>query len=149
LAPILVVGGASPEREAIARAFHRDSCFHDRPFLGLDCSYDGRTLERALTCWLTPTSRPSTVNPLEAVAGGMLFLDNLECLPEATQRQLLLLSRRLCEESDAPVPRLPRRLAVGSRWHVPSRYGRRVIPELLDAVDKIRVKAGGDGSVVT
>jgi len=140
LAPILVVGGRGVGREAVARAFHQESPLRGMPFLALDCRYDTATLERALECWMMPTSRPGVFNPLSGVAGGMLFLDQLECLPSATQQQLLLVSRRMGAEGDGDGLCLPRRLAAGSRWYVPSTYGRRLLPELLDAVDKIRVE---------
>ncbi len=146
LAPILIVGGRGAEREAVARAFHQESPLTGFPFLAMDCHYDARTLERALDCWLLPASHPKVFNPLVGVEGGMLFLDRLECLPPVTQQRVLLLLRRVGDEADAAGTSLPRRLAAGSRWYVPSNYGRRLDAELLDALDKIRVEVEGDGA---
>jgi len=137
-----VTGGTGAEREAMVRAFHRASPLGDRPFLALDGRHDAVLLQRALRFWLHPACGGGGLNPLSAAEGGTLFLDRLERLSVPTQRQLLLLVRRLQWGDKAAAGSMPGRLAAGSAVDLDGALGAGVIADLLDCLDKIRVRAG-------
>jgi DNA-binding NtrC family response regulator len=79
----------------------------------------------------------------------VLFLDRLESLSAPCQRQLLLLIQCIRRGDESVPGTMPGRLAAGSEWDLDGKARGRVIPDLLDCLDKIRIRVGkhrgGDG----
>ena len=75
--PVLLVGGPRGLRESVARLIHEQGPTRDGKFLVVNCS---SMLPDANPPWFA-----TVVEPLR----GTLFLDSLERLPLASQRQLL------------------------------------------------------------
>jgi DNA-binding NtrC family response regulator len=76
---VLVVGERGTGRESVARAVHGQSSRRDRPFVKVDCV----TADTALPSFAAAP-----------VAGSTVYLDDMNELPAASQRQLLELLRQ-------------------------------------------------------
>jgi len=140
LSNILVVGGASAERSAIAGALHRDSRLHGRPFCVTHAgAYEG-LLRLSLLSWLGHSAN----DPPLACERGTLFVDDVSGLPEDIQHLLLALARRLDGVPGAArTGPGPSRLAAGCREEPLADVARgRLLPELHDCLDKLAVRLG-------
>ncbi len=90
---VLVTGETGTGKELVARAIHRSSSHHDAPFVAHNCAltppdlfesqYFGH-LRGAFT-----SAEGNRIGLLTEADGGILFLDELECLSPAQQAKLL------------------------------------------------------------
>lgn len=137
----MVVGGTADRRDQVARAFHRESPLHDGPFVNVDCGQEEERLRSALQGWLEPGAAAEP-NPYRAAERGTLYLDQVERLSADSQRLLLVLARRLgggpITGGDAPCAG---RLVTGNPNGLAEAVAAgRFMPELLDALDRVRVQ---------
>lgn len=137
LSNILVVGGASAERAAIAGALHRDSRLRGNPFCVTGAGrYEG-LLRRSLLSWLGhDASEPPLV-----CERGTLFVDDVCALPADVQQQLLALACRLDGvAAEARIGPGPSRLAAGSFEEPVDQVAcGRLLAALHDSLDKMTI----------
>ena len=118
---VLVLGERGTGRESVARAVHGQSSRRDRPFVKVECS----TVEPSLPSLATALAPGSTV-----------YLDEMNELPAAGQRQLLEIVRQR-EGADAAdlrfvggvAPRVDDRVARGD-----------LRPDLIEAIGVVRIE---------
>lgn len=135
LATLMVIGGQTDDRRAVALAFHRAGPLRRGPFVFTDCGRDESRLREAFQACLT--SAETGPNLVLAAWGGTLHLDSIAALSSESQRLLLCLLDRTRGEHDA----WPLRLGVGGREDlVEAVNAGRFLPALYDGLDKIRVE---------
>jgi DNA-binding NtrC family response regulator len=140
--PVLIVGGTSEERQAVAFAFHRMMRAGRGLFVSLDARFCERALRRSLSARLCVgcVARPDL---LRASRGGLLFVDWITAISLETQRLLLAFIHSLGREPDPPSRPWAGRLAVGSEDDpaIAVENGS-MLRSLHDALDMIRVPLG-------
>lgn len=140
-ANVVVRGGSESDRIEAVRALHDTSPLSREPFCAAHGARDHERLVRALNHWLGHEDGPS---PLECT-GGTLYVDDPGSLSLLAQRLLIDHSDRVegGKVIGLPFPG-PVRLAVGAsrdlRRDVASG---RLLPALLDTLDKFRIRLGG------
>ena len=139
LTSLLVIGGQAVDRRAVAYSFHRESPMKQGPFIALDCRFDESRLRPALQAVLTDTAPDPGPDPVRAAWCGTLFLDNVEALPDDTQRLLLCFAQHTLGGSVAESGGWPVRIAAGAREGTATAFPSVFLPELYDEIDKIRV----------
>jgi DNA-binding NtrC family response regulator len=138
---LLVLGGSEAARHEVVRAFHDAGLARRGQFVTLHCAREGAGLRRALQLWLL--SDGAGANPLAASADGTLYLEAVHALDDATQRQLLALTRRMAAAGADGREALPLRLAVGDAGDLAAAVERRRFSAaLFDCLDKIHVDLG-------
>jgi DNA-binding NtrC family response regulator len=138
---LLVLGGSPGQREAMVRAFHRNSLVRGRPLVLVDCGRHEADLDVALRMWLAiPCETPIASNPLRECDHGTLFLEAVGRLSTATQRLLLMLALQIGrDEPEALMAPGPYRLAAGDGHELLEAVARGEFSgALFDALDKVR-----------
>jgi len=138
LANLLVTGGQAEHRRAVALSFHESGPLRQGPFVHVDCGRDEPRLRAALEGCLAPAATDGSPNLVLAAWGGTLYLDRVTALGPATQKLVrCALHRGLADGADA----WPLRISAGDDFDPENavRSGR-FLPELYDALDKIRVE---------
>jgi DNA-binding NtrC family response regulator len=117
---VLVLGERGTGRESVARAVHGQSPRRDRPFVKIECA----------------TEDPKVASLADSLsAGSTVYLDDMNELPAAGQRQLLdVLRRRTSESSDL-------RFIAGVAPRVDDWVSRGDLrPDLIEALGVVRVE---------
>jgi DNA-binding NtrC family response regulator len=139
LTSLLVIGGLSDVRRAVAHAFHDEGPLRNGPFVHVDCRSDEPRLRSALRACLTGTTE-GDANPLFAAWGGTLFLDAISALGAETQRLLLCALERTGLGGENGAETWPLRLGAGDDESLAAAVqAGRFLPALYDGLDKIRV----------
>jgi DNA-binding NtrC family response regulator len=142
LSSVLVLGGGSEQRRAVAQAFHRASPLGRSAFLVVDCAREEAWLCAALQHWLfADHDRPGAKVPVEC---GTIFLERVGSLSLHTQELLLELVRRL---QRGPLESRsgwgPLRLAAANPEALDDAVAEsRFSLALYDCLDKIRIELG-------
>lgn len=118
--PVLIVGATNTGKAAIARAVHDASPRSDQVFVPMDCgSVRGSVTDRRFYApeprWevggsdrmVLERTGGQTIGRLEMAAGGTLFLQDVERLPEPTQEavaEMLRAMRRIRADGRTPAP---------------------------------------------
>jgi DNA-binding NtrC family response regulator len=140
LSSVLVLRGTTAGRDQVAREFHAAGAHPAAPFQRLDCAADETVLNPVLRSLLSDaeSSRPSPEDQRRT-----LFLDAVEALTKNSQRLLLLVIDRLAEVAPWGGSRPIGRLIAGSQTELEKEVDAgRFLPELYDAVNKVRVDLG-------
>ncbi|MBS0514851.1 MAG: sigma-54-dependent Fis family transcriptional regulator [Proteobacteria bacterium] len=92
--PILLQGATGTGKEAFARTLHRESHWHDRPFVTVNCAAIPESLiESELFGYaqgkFANTSREGRAGKIQQSSGGTLFLDEIGDMPMLLQTRLL------------------------------------------------------------
>lgn len=139
LTHVLIVGGASEARRTNALAIHAESMLRSGSFVGLDCAAEEPRLLRGLQAWLTD-SHDSSDPSLMAAERGTLFLDRIEALSPAAQRQLLAFVTERASATTTLERRWGGRLICGADRDVDALAGDGAfLLPLLDCLDKARL----------
>jgi transcriptional regulator of acetoin/glycerol metabolism len=99
--PILLQGATGTGKEAFARILHRDSHWHDKPFVSINCAAIPESLiESELFGYargaFAGSSKDGRVGKIQQSSGGTLFLDEICDMPPSLQISLL----RVIEERE-------------------------------------------------
>lgn len=99
--PILLQGATGSGKEAFARTLHRESHWHDKPFVSINCGAIPESLiESELFGYgrgaFPGASKDGRVGRIQQSSGGTLFLDEICDMPMALQTSLL----RVIEERE-------------------------------------------------
>jgi transcriptional regulator of acetoin/glycerol metabolism len=99
--PILLQGATGTGKEAFARNLHRESHWHDKPFVTINCAaIPDSLIESELFGYargaFAGTSKDGRVGRIQQSNGGTLFLDEICDMPPALQMSLL----RVIEERE-------------------------------------------------
>lgn len=145
LATLLVTGGQSEHRRAVAYAFHETGPLRHGPFVYVDCRRDESRLRSALQACFTRTARAGGNDLVLAAWGGTLYLDHITHLKPATQR---LVKWAVERSSGDGADTWPLRIGAGDDRNpaFAVRQGR-FLRGLHDALDKIHVSLGRASTV--
>jgi DNA-binding NtrC family response regulator len=133
---VLILGGASPDRRQLARAFHRASPNSTGAFVCVECGDEAR-LATAIHEFLS-SAEALPGNPVCEANGGTLFLDSIGRLTPRTQRMLLELASR---GPGTPAGRWRGRLIIGNGADLGAELeSGRFLGTLYDCVDKLRIE---------
>ena len=118
---VLVLGERGTGRESVARAVHGQSSRRDRPFVKVECA----------------TAEPSLLSLATAVApGSTVYLDDMNELPAAAQRQLLEIVRQR-----AGADAMDLRFVAGVAPRVDDWVARGDLrPDLIEALGIVRIE---------
>jgi transcriptional regulator of acetoin/glycerol metabolism len=95
--PILLLGATGTGKEAFARALHRESHWHDQPFITVNCAAIPEALiENELFGHARGATKEGRAGKLQQSSGGTLFIDEIGEMPPALQTRLL----RVIEERE-------------------------------------------------
>ena len=137
LATLLVTGGQSEHRRAVAYAFHETGPLREGPFVYVDCRRDEARLRAGLQACFSRAAGDGGHDVVLAAWGGTLYLDRVTELDAATQKLFLwVLDRAGRDGNDS----WPLRFAAGDDHDLEhavksGSFSR----ELHDALDKIHV----------
>jgi len=137
LATLLVTGGQSEHRRAVAYAFHETGPLRDGPFVYVDCRRDEPRLRAAFQAYFSRAAGDGGNDVILAAWGGTLYLDHVTDLRPATQKLVKwALDRAGRDDSDS----WPLRVGAGDDQDpVIAVNSGRFLRELHDALDKIHV----------
>jgi len=142
LSSVLVLRGTAAGRDQVARVFHAASGHPAALFHRVDCASD-ETLLDSLFRALLSDAESSLPSPEDERT---LFLDVVEALTNSSQRLLLLVIERLAEMAPCGERRPIGRLIAGCHEDLQEEVDAgRFLPELYDAINKIRVDLGRIG----
>jgi len=137
---VLLAGGSSGGRAALAQAFHETSPVSTGPLLMLDCRHDeGMLAESASRRLSVAAATDRAGDPLRGTERGTLFLDHIEALSPEVQRLLLEVLR---ERGTAPGTWVGRLIAGWGGGQGDGASGERLFRQLLDCLDKVRWELG-------
>ena len=137
LATLLVTGGQSEHRRAVAFAFHETGPLREGPFVYVDCRQDEQRLKAALQASFTRAAGNGGSDVVLAAWGGTLYLDHVTDLKPSTQKLVLwALDRAGADTADS----WPVRMGAGDDLDPAHAVKKgRFLRELYDALDKIHV----------
>jgi DNA-binding NtrC family response regulator len=137
LATLLVTGGQSEHRRAVAYAFHETGPLRNGPFVYVDCRRDEARLRAGLQACFSRAAGDGGNDVVLAAWGGTLYLDHVTELRPATQKLVLwALDRAGNDGTDS----WPLRIAAGDENDLEQAVRRgRFSPQLHDGLDKIHV----------
>jgi DNA-binding NtrC family response regulator len=138
LATLLVTGGQSEHRRAVAYAFHETGPLRDGPFVYVDCRRDELRLRAGLQSCFSRAAGDGVGNDVVLAAwGGTLYLDHVTVLRPSTQKLVVLALERAGRDG---TDSWPLRLGAGDDHdlELAVRSGS-FLPSLHDALDKIHV----------
>ena len=140
LATLLVTGGQSEHRRAVAYAFHETGPLRSGPFVYVDCRRDEPRLRSALQACFTRAASEGGHDVVLAAWGGTLYLDHITGLRPATQKLVMwALDRAGGDGADS----WPLRLGAGDDQDPAIAVkGGTFLRGLHDALDKIHVDLG-------
>lgn len=137
---VLVIGGNARRRLRTGLAFHHNSLVRHGPFVDRDGRRDAGALGAAFASRVVDSVAPIADDPLMLAEGGTLFVDHVEALDLTAQRWIF----GFLDQASRPLgagPVWAGRLVFGTaqdpRFHMA--VGR-FLPDLLDAIDKVRVE---------
>ena len=139
LATLLVTGGQSELRRAVAFAFHETGPLREGPFVYVDCRCDEPRLRAALQgCFSRVAGHGAGSDVVLAAWGGTLYLDHVTELPPSTQKLVMWALERAGRDDTES---WPLRFAAGNDRDLESVVQTGAfLPELHDALDKIHVE---------
>jgi transcriptional regulator of acetoin/glycerol metabolism len=110
--PILLQGATGAGKEAFARTLHRESHWHDKPFVTVNCAAIPESLIESELFGYTRgavagAAKEGRAGKLQQSSGGTLFLDEISDMPPTLQTRLL----RVIEEREV--------IPVGGRTAIP------------------------------
>lgn len=137
LATLLVTGGQSEHRRAVAYAFHETGPLRDGPFVSVDCRRDEPRLRAGLQACFSRAAGHGGNDVVLAAWGGTLYLDHVTALRPGTQKLVMwALDRAGRDGTDS----WPLRLCAGDDHDLePAVESGKFLRGLHDALDKIRV----------
>jgi DNA-binding NtrC family response regulator len=143
-APLLVLGGTTSERAAVAEIFRQAGPLHAGPDVRVDCVRHAHDLRVALTGWLTSDLDDDALG-LRGAERGTLVLDGVDRLDLATLRLLQAFVQRFLQPTGLDgTDRWGGRLVACASEDLLAAVERGTFPaSLFDTLDKLRVDLGG------
>jgi len=148
-ANVLVVGGDRVFREGVALSIHRARPSQTGLFTRIDCKGRHDLLRTAFVGILHTLSRQasnSNGRGMPLLGGGTIFLDPIDCMEPEDQRACLELLKQLQALRVGWPGRLSVRIVAGATGDFCRALEEgRLLGDLVDILDKVRVVANGEG----